>query len=311
VRREISKTDRRVLVHGLPYFGRIFADFMNGSGWEFRYYPDVGIGNLALIVRELAACDVVYQLGGRVTQGRFLRAARLLRKKKLVMHWLGSDVLDDRRSGLAGNGDPWVVQQIQHWAQSDWMLKEVTQLGVRCDLVPFPSALVPDAPLPLPKQFRVLVYMPTVERAELYGLDRILSVARSLPEVSFDLVGLLDGPIIDAPNNLSIHGRIDNLLNFYRSCCVVWRPTRHDGVSWMVLEAIGHGRHVLWTYPFPGCIQVNDWQDARDHISRLYDLHRRGELRINEAGVSVSANGYEPKRLRANIRSKLEKLLEA
>jgi hypothetical protein len=305
-----KRATRRVLVHGLVYFGEIFANFMSGDGWEFRYYPDRGLGNFAAMFRQLASCDLVYQLGGRIKQGKFLRAAHALNKKKIVMHWMGSDVLDDRPEARAGHADAWVLHQLHHWAESDWMVREVTALGAPCELVPFPSALIPEAPTPLPEKFKVLVYMPTVERGELYGLDRILEVARELAGISFDLVGLVDGPIPNAPGNLRIHGRIPNLLEFYRCSTVTWRPVRHDGVSWMVLESLGHGRHVLWTYPFPGCVRVNSAVDAREEISRLYALHQQGLLTINEAGVQfIASGGYHPQLLRNNILTRLEQIL--
>jgi hypothetical protein len=307
-----KRATRRVLVHGLVYFGRVFADFMNGDGWEFRYYPDKGFRNLAAMIRELTACDLVYQLGGRVTRGKFLWAAHACGKQRIVMHWLGSDTIDEQREVLAGKADHWVLHHLHHWAESDWMVREVKALGVPCELVPFPSALIPETPTPLPEKFSVLVYVPTVERSELYGLDRIVRVARELPEVSFELVGLLDGPIPDAPQNVRIHGRIPNLLDFYRRSSVVWRPVRHDGVSWMVLESLGHGRHVLWTYPFPGCIQVQSASDAREQIARLHQLHQQGLLQINEEGTRfIACGGYHPQFLRRKIHSLLEEILES
>jgi len=303
---------RRVLVHGLVYFGRVFADFMSGDEWEFRYYPDEGFQNLAAMLREVAACDLLYQLGGRVTQGKFLRVARAFGKKRIVMHWMGSDALDEQPEVREGKADPWVLRHLHHWAESDWMVREVRALGAPCELVPFPSALVPDAPSPLPDKFSVLVYVPTIERGELYGLDRILSVARELPDIPFELVGLLDGPIPDIPENLQVHGRIPNLLDFYRRCCVVWRPVRHDGVSWMVLESLGHGRHVLWTYPFPGCICVEGVSDARDHIARLHRLHQQGLLQVNKEGAHyIECGGYHPQLLKKSIHSLLEGILES
>src|ERR1700690_2639951 len=83
-----AQVTRRVLVHGLVYFGRIFADFMTDDEWEFCYYPDEGLGNLGRMLREVATCDLVYQLGGRVTEGKFLKIAHALGKKHIVMHWL-------------------------------------------------------------------------------------------------------------------------------------------------------------------------------------------------------------------------------
>lgn len=302
---------RRVLVHGLVYFGKVFAEMMNGDGWEFSYFPDSGIGNLAAMAHKLKSCDLVYQVGGRVTRGKFLQAARSLRKQRIVIHWVGSDTLDAEKRAAVQKSDSWVMQKIHHWAESEWLQKEVEALGARCELMPFPSALVPDQPTLMPVQFRVLVYVPTVTRSELYGLDRVLMVARELPHISFELVGLLDGPIDEAPPNLSVHKRVPNLIDFYRRASVVWRPVRHDGLSWMVMEALGHGRHVVWSYPFPGCIVAGEAVEAREEIARLYALHRSGKLGLNEDGRRfITHGGYHPHVLRKRIHARLENILE-
>jgi hypothetical protein len=306
------KRTRRVLVHGLSYFGRLFADFMNGDGWEFQYYPDRQIGNFAAMARGLYSCDLAYQIGGRVTIGKFLRIAKTLGKNKIVMHWIGSDTLSERHVVAEGKAAPWIVDQIHHWADSDWLLEEVHALGLRCDLVPLPSPLVPERPTPLPPEFSVLVYTPDTESSRLYGLDRILEVATSLPHIRFELVGLRSGQIPSPPPNMRVQGMLPNLAEVFPRTSVLWRPARHDGLSFMVMEALGHGRHVLWTYPFPGCVSVKDSADARTEIVRLHSLHQQGRLEINCAGVrGLQQNGYMPAQLKGTIRARLEAILES
>ncbi len=306
-----KRPNRLVLVHGLYYCGRMIADWMSGSGCDFRYYPDSGIGNLTAMARELAACDLIYQIGGRRRAGKFLHAARLLGKKKIVMHWIGSDTLEEQQKEAKCGAAAWILQNIHHWAVSNWMVREVEALGVPCDLVPIPSSFVPDQPSPLPSKFSVLVYMPDVRAGDLYGLDRILQVARESPHIPFELVGLVYGTIPDPPPNLKIHGRIPNLQEFYKRASVVWRPVRHDGMSSMVLEALGHGRHVLWSYPFPGCVQVSSAADAREEISRLYIRHHQQDLQVNWAGPrAITEGGYRPQHLKKVILSRLESIQE-
>ena len=301
-----------MLVHGLIYFGQMFAELMNGHGWDFRYYPDAGVRNLSALARELSICDVAYQIGGRLSMGKFLHAARLLGKDKIIMHWVGSDTVDQRQELAQGKAHPWVMQKVRHWAESDWMVREVGILGLPCELVPLPSARVPDHPTPLPSQFSVLVYVPVVSRGELYGLDRILQVARDLPHVPFELVGLYDGTIPNPPANLKIHGRIPDLIEFYRRASVVWRPVQHDGLSFMVMDAMGHGRHVLWSYPFPGCIHVMDAAQARQEIVRLHAMHLERRLKTNCAGVrAIAEGGYLPQSLKKRIHARLEELLDS
>jgi hypothetical protein len=305
-----KRAKRRVLVHGLVYFARMFADLMGDDDWDFAYYPDSGVGNLAAMARALHRCDVAYQIGGRVTMGPFLRAAKLLEKKKLIMHWVGSDTVDQQQEVAEGKAHPWVMRGVRHWAESDWMVREVEVLGLTCELVPLPSARVPGEPTVLPAEFAVLVYVPVVSRSELYGLDLILQVARDLPHVPFELVGLYEGTIPNPPANLRVHGRIPDLGEFYRRATVLWRPVRHDGLSFMVMEAMGHGRHVLWTYPFPGCICVTDAVEARQEISRLYALHQEHRLKINCAGVrAIAEGGYLPQHLKKQIHGRLEEFL--
>jgi hypothetical protein len=300
---------RRVLVHGLPYFGQAFAEVMNGDGWEFSFYPDRGVANLAALGRALARCDIAYQIGGRVTVGKFLRAAKLLHKKHIVMHWAGSDVLEEKGFVGLGKSDPWVMNGIRHWAECGWMVSEVEQLGLTCECVPLPCSTLPKQASPLPVKFSVLVHMPSPEVGYLYGLDRILQVAASLRHIPFELVGLKSGHIENAPHNLRIHGRVPDLAEFYQRATVVWRPVRHDGLSFLVREALGHARYVLYTYPFQGCIQVSDANDAQREILRLYDLHQRDLLQPNSLGQETVLRSYSCGPLKEGIRRRLEAML--
>jgi hypothetical protein len=305
-----KQPSRRVLVHGDVHAGTVFARLMDGDGWRFRYYPDAGLRNLSQIARELRVCDIAYQIGGRLTPGKFLLAAKLMRKRKIVMHWTGSDVLDEQTKGSPSAADPWILSNVEHWAVSEWLVREVANLGVTCRLVPLPSPSVPERPSALPSRFSVLVYMPAVTRGVLYGLDRILEVAKELPHIPFELVGLLEGKIEDPPPNLRVHGRILNLREFFERATLIWRPVRHDGLSWMVLESLGHGRHVLWSYAFPGCTQVRSAAEARDEIARLYALDQQKLLQINSDGVAaIAEGGYLPKHLRSKIRGRLEEIV--
>jgi hypothetical protein len=224
---------------------------------------------------------------------------------------VGSDAMDYRSVAAKNAAKPWVVQNLHHWGVSKWLVQEVRAMGVECELVPLPSSRIPDAPSSLPTSFSVLVYMPDVRRGDLYGLDRILTVARKLSHIPFELIGLTSGKIQDPPPNLRIHSRVADPTEFYEHASAVWRPSRHDGLSHMVLEALGHGRHVLWSYAFPGCAQVFEVDDAIDQITRLHELHQSGRLGINWAGVEAIANGYRPQQLKQSILTRLEHILNS
>src|SRR5208283_483312 len=114
----------RVLLHGLVYFCRKFPGILSSPGWEFRHFDPNRLSELLPATAYLQRCDLAYSWGGRLTLGKFLSVARLLRREKLVMFWCGSDTLEARKDYDSGHVDPWVAERI-HWAGSPWLTEEV------------------------------------------------------------------------------------------------------------------------------------------------------------------------------------------
>ena len=84
----------------------------------------------------------------------------------------------------------------------------------------------------------------------LYGYDLILEIKKMHPEWNyFTLRGLSRNKMREA--------------YVYSSCLL--RPTRHDGYSFSVQEALHYGLPVLHTYPIPGVIlikpEINDIEE--------------------------------------------------
>lgn len=296
----------RVAVHGLPYFCRKLTELVNGDGWSVPYRSPFHPVGLAARVMDLARCDLAYSWTGRISMGKFLRAARTLGKKKIVLLWCGSDVLYAKEELRQGKTDPW-VRNLIHWAVSPCMAEEVRSLGVDCEYVQV-SFIPAVQPSPLPQRFSVLVYAPSVKKAQLYGLDRVLEAAKRLPKIPFKLVGLREQHLPDCPPNLEVYGHSD-LEPFYRDATVVWRPVRHDGVSFMVLEALARGRHVLYTYPFAGCSKVVDVDGACNEIERLRDLHACQSLKLNEEGRQIVAREFSPNVVRARLLQRWKEII--
>jgi hypothetical protein len=188
--------------------------------------------------------------------GKFLWAARAMGKEKIVILWCGSDVLLAKQELAEGKMDPWVASRT-HWAVSPTLAEEVRSLGLSCEYVQASFVAQVACPKALPKKFSVLVFLPVADRIELYGYDRVVEVAKRLPFIEFNLVGYRDESPLPTPPNVKVHRWFGDLTEFYERATVLWRPVRHDaGISFMVLEALAHGRHALYTYPLPGCVQV-------------------------------------------------------
>src|SRR5215813_9148466 len=82
-----DKRPYRVVVHGLAYFCQKLPAFLKSERWEVLDRSGHGATELFRIVQDLSRCDLAYTWGGRISMGKFLWAARLLRKKRLVMLW--------------------------------------------------------------------------------------------------------------------------------------------------------------------------------------------------------------------------------
>lgn len=298
----------RVVVHGLPHFCRKLSELLKCDGWDVRYHDPARRAGLAALANDLRRCDLAFTWGGRIDLGKFLWSARVLGKKKLLMLWSGSDVLYAKEDRIAGKMDPWILDKM-HWAVSPWLAEEVRSLGLACEYVQTSFVEPVNNPPPIPEKFSVLVYLPSFEKAALYGWDQVLEVAALCRCMEFVLVGLRDEQIQGAPPNVKIHGWAANLVPFLDAAAVLWRPVQHDGLSFMVLEAMARGRHVLYSYAFPGCTQVTSAATARKELERLLDLHNSGSLGLNQAGIDAVARDFRQDKVRSDILRRWEKII--
>jgi glycosyltransferase involved in cell wall biosynthesis len=308
--REIGRP-RRVLLHGLPYFCNKLAAILKDESWDVRHHPRHTPFELAALVGDLSRCDLAFTWGGRISMGKFLWVARFLGKKKLVLLWSGSDVLFAQQELAAGKMDSWVKEKI-HWAVSPCLADEVRSMGLSCEYVQASFIQPVEVPAPLPGEFSVLVYVPGLEKANLYGLDQILEVADTLRSVKFTLVGWTSGQGFQTRPNVKIHGRVSDLSPFIERATVIWRPVRHDaGISFMVLEALAQGRQVLYSYPFPACTRVNTAEAACTELEKLLALHELRRLELNHGGMETVARDYAPSKVRAELLKRWEEIIQS
>jgi hypothetical protein len=305
----ISRRPYRVVVHGLRHFCQKLPGLLNSERWDIRDRSLHTPSQLANLVRDLRSCDLVFTWAGRIDMGPFLWGARSLGANRIVIFWCGSDVLRAHKYFAAGKINPWIAERI-HWAASPSLAEEVRSMGFPCEFVQASFVGQVAQPKPLPKKFSVLVFVPTADRADLYGYDHIVSVANALPDMHFNLVGLHKGQSLDAPPNVTVHPWTADLAPAYEQTTVLWRPVRHDaGISFMVLEALAHGRHVLYSYPVPGAVQVQGIDDAMRHLEHLHDLHHAGLLPLNHAGRAAVARSYTREVVRDELHRRWENII--
>lgn len=298
----------RVVAHGLGYFCNKLSGLVQDEGWQVLDRSGHSPAQLLSLTRDLAFCDLAYTWGGRISMGKFLWAARLLGKRKLVILWSGSDVLEAQQERAAGVRVPWINGMV-HWAVSPWVAEEVRELGLACEYVQASFVDVIAQPKPLPKKFSVLVFVRDVRKTDLYGWDRMLEVAQKLPHVEFNLCGLPEGQSLQGPPNMKVHNWMENFTPLLEQSTVIYRPVRHDGLSFTVLESLSHGRHVLYSYPLPGCVQVTSTAMACAELEKLLASHEAGTLSLNEVGRTYIAQEYAPQKVRSELLRRWEQII--
>lgn len=298
----------RVVVHGLPHFCQKLSGLLQGEGWDVRYHSRQTATALAALANDLRRCDLAYTWGGRVSMGKFLWAARCFGKEKLVMLWSGSDIFFAREEHAARKVEPWIARKI-HWAVSPWLAEEVRALGLRCEWVQASFVQPPPEVIPLPEKFSVLAYVPDREKSKLYGWDQIVEVARLLRSIEFNVVGLPQGVTLEAPPNVRLHGWARDLVPYLQRATALWRPVEHDGLSFMVLEALAQGRHVLYSYPLSGCVEVKTAAAAARELRRLQELHDSQVLSVNESGMRSIAKDFSPQKVRSDLLRRWEEII--
>jgi hypothetical protein len=95
----------------------------------------------------------------------------------------------------------------------------------------------------------------------------------------------------------------------YRQTSVVVRLTSHDGTSFMVLEALSRGRHVIWTYPVPGVIHASGFAAVSAALRDLLARHAAGTLGLNEEGRRYALEHYDRARLIDDLDRRLRSVL--
>ncbi|MEX0783491.1 MAG: hypothetical protein WD557_12645 [Dehalococcoidia bacterium] len=305
---------RRILILGLPYFGKLLGEVLNARGWEARYHEHPGrdVRRWARLAPLVARADLIYLISSRIERRSPQAVLAALRRRPMIIHWVGTDVLFARDEHLAGRSSERLKRQATHLADAPWLVDELAELGIEAEYVPLPvPSLHTGDPPPLPATFRVLLYYPVdpIDR-EVFDWDAMLGLATAFPDVQFQLVPsppeTLPGPL---PPNLTARGWVRDVDALYRDTTVYVRLTAHDGTSFMAVESLSRGRYVIWTFPLSGAIQARGFEAVSATLRELWERHQRGELELNEAGRAAALTDFDPDRLAGDLDARLREAL--
>ena len=281
--KRVSVEGMRIIILGYTRFALRQAAMFEARGARPTYVKrNFGLRALPLVPMS----DVVYQVGGPIVPRSVFDACRFF-GKPIVKHWLGSDTMRLH--------DPCVQRQsrsrhVTNWADAPWLVDELKAAGIDGTTVGLsPIAVSAEMPFP-PAPLRVLWFLPE-DRFEFYGGQMALSLARSNPDVTFVFVGC-ERRGRPAPPNVEYVGFLDDIDHAYARTHVLVRMADHDGLSQMVLEALNHGRHVVWNYPFEGTLHASNEAAVASILRGFAQRLEAGTFGFNDAGRAFVRKEY-------------------
>ena len=303
----------RIVILGLPYFGEMLARLLGERGWDagFAAHPGRSVGGWLALIPRLARADIVYLIGSRIEKGSPQDRLLQLRRRPVVIHWVGTDVLIAAEEHGRGRASERIVTRATHWCDAPWLVDELQAMGVRSTHVPLPIPLTADEPPPLPRDFRVLLYLPVdAFDREVFDMETLLRLPREFPEVRFVMLpspaGSLPQPL---PANLEARGWVNDMDTVYRQISCMVRLTNHDGTSFMVVETLARGRQAIWTFPMEGAIEAQGFEEVTEALRGLIERHAAGELGLNSVGREFVFKHFDGETLLSGLDTRLRALL--
>ena len=296
LRRPYRNGERRhVAISGLDLFtAQVVRDLeRRPSGWLADPLPMHSRLEVLSSTLSLAKSDVWYSIGAPIGDRGLHLLARMLAKPR-VIHWVGTDIVALRNDARLRR---WCRHRnVHNLAEATWTIEELNTLGIEAKLAPLPPRLTPVELKPLPSTFTVLFYIPKT-RGEFYGRREYERLMRAFAHrnIRFFVVG---GGECYAPPGVDVTrlGWRTTLAEVYPETSVLIRFTPRDGLSLMTLEALAHGRHVLWTQTFPFVRRVRAYDELEKELGELLDAHERGELTAQDDAARYIAQTYSTTR---------------
>jgi hypothetical protein len=290
-----------VLILGLPYFSKLLQGQLSEfkPDWDFRCLkPDLGRLRNVRTGWAIANSDVLYMISSTLGPHAGIKLALRLRKR-VVMHWVGTDVLEARAAMEAGRVDRRFVDGVVHCCEVPWIQEELKAIGIEATLVPLAAISIDGAAIPDRASISVLGYVGE-GRETFYGLPRLLRLAAAFPNVPFRLAGI-QAMAESIPSNVTLLGWVDDMPSEYRRATHYLRLPDHDGLAFSVIEALRWGCEVGYTYPFPCTTQVRSDESAKDLLQEGISRMAVGAWKPNLAGHDYVERSFNDKVVLAGI----------
>lgn len=220
-------------------------------------------------IKQISNCDCLYFVGGIDGSNLLLKAAELM-EKKIVIHWIGTDVYNLLHNNSYLSEYP---KNIIHLSGSKLLHDELEKCGISSSIVPIVPFNMDFTISKMPENHAALIYLPSGKEA-FYGVDLIKKLAEAHKDILFHIVANDYCAELDFPN-VVFHGRLnlDEMSQLYDQISVLIRLPEHDGLSMMIIEALIKGKTVLYKYEHPYTITPASmkFEDVERSFAKILD----------------------------------------
>lgn len=281
--------------------------------------------NASIFDGNLQKIDILYWVFGAGPSVKQFPLFWLKKNPLLIIHWIGSDTyyrLENKKSKrLNLNQILWdrflKIKEsrdgVVHLAVANWLIPELRQTGIDAEYLPIStidtSQPITDKTL-TEREYDFLSYIPS-NRAEFYGEDKILSIAKKLTTKKFIIVrpDIIEKEKIISTNKLKNvtylpRKPFKKMHELYLKSKCFLRFTKHDGLSLSVLEALYYKEQVFWSYPFPNVYHISETKDLIKKIDSVVS-----DWKPNIDGHKFVKENFNLTKVQADFHKKIEEII--
>ncbi len=289
-----------IAIIGNSHFGPILtkqlSKFDKQNSYKFYNTNEKKIDKIKFAL-DIFKIDVVYSVSASISGGGALNLA-LRFNKKIVQHFIGSDVLSAIDDYKNENINKNLVENSKYLCEVNWIQEELKEIDIDANVASIAIYNTHNKSTSIPDIFTVLTYM-SQGKEEYYGMNTLIKISKKLSDIEFRVAGI-DSYKKPLPNNIKLLGWVDMDKEFVNSICYL-RNAEHDGLAFSVLEALGYGKKVFYNYHFPYTIYFKNSNDLVEKISVQKRLFDNSKLSIDLEAIQFIENEFNENKVLSNL----------
>jgi len=257
-----------IAIIGVEPFGKKLEYHLKQKNVEAEFISQL-LGDINF--KKLQAHSIIHFVWSPMSIRGYLTLRKLKKmKKKIIVSWIGSDVLDAYTKPL-----PRFISKISqkmidvNLTVSENLKRELERIQIIAKLQPLPVFSLYKI-RDLPSEKKIAIYLPDKFKPNwnFYQGNIIKKLINAFPDVQFVITANSGRNFSE--KNVKCLKWVDNMEKIYEQVRAVIRLPLHDALSNTILETLSMGRTMI-TPPvdLPNCKIANTFEEAKTHLKEV------------------------------------------